>query len=510
VTAALLVVARPARADDEAATKPSYRVVVDRVEHEPASIGGTRLRVFVSALTLNGGRLDLSEPKSIKTLVGSSALDAPFALGTYAAAGGSTAIVVVVQATLDYAEVLPVITETLDQSVLATLDDATQVAVLPYGDAVGAGKLQPAKAASARVKQLTHDGSSGDPALLETIERALMMLKKAKAKPEGRGLRKMIVVISDGRDRAAERERVTRVGQRAAKEGVRIHSFAYSPTDQRRPLLLLGELSKRSLGTFRWLRGAKAESWTPAFVQLQDELAKQYVLTYFLSADEDPTGKKLKIAVQGRAETTSLNDAKVPAATCNGEACTGYCAGDACAVPRVAEGRGVLGWLLWIGGAIVGAIVLLGFIGYLMSKRTKPIPYPVGMQMPPGMQMPTPPAKPGKKAKAPKAPKGAPMPMAPAAIPHLMFLSGPRAGERVPLRHGFLVGKAPGCDLLLEDGYTSGHHAQFAVDQLGNTRLYDRGSTNGTFVNGVRVTESALEPGVTLRIGSTDFRFLAQ
>src|SRR5512139_3242059 len=164
VMAALIVVARPARADDDAATaKPSYRVVVDRVDHEPASITGTRMRVYVSALQLTGGRLDLSDVK-LKAVFGTSPIDAPYAMGTYAASGGSTAIVFVVQSTLDYAEVLPVIGETLDQSVLATLDDNTQVAVLPYGDAVGAGKLQSAKAASSRIKQLTNDGSSGDPA----------------------------------------------------------------------------------------------------------------------------------------------------------------------------------------------------------------------------------------------------------------------------------------------------------------------------------------------------------
>lgn len=83
-------------------------------------------------------------------------------------------------------------------------------------------------------------------------------------------------------------------------------------------------------------------------------------------------------------------------------------------------------------------------------------------------------------------------------------------GERIPLRHGFMVGNAPGCDIQISDGYTSGHHAQFGLDHLGNCRVFDRGSTNGTFVNGVRVTEQALGHGVTVRIGATDFRFLAQ
>ncbi|MDQ3370929.1 MAG: FHA domain-containing protein, partial [Myxococcota bacterium] len=91
----------------------------------------------------------------------------------------------------------------------------------------------------------------------------------------------------------------------------------------------------------------------------------------------------------------------------------------------------------------------------------------------------------------------------------LCILSGPRAGETLGLRHGFTIGKQPGCDLRIDDGYTSGHHAQIGMDHFGNCRLYDQGSTNGTFVNGVRVTEYVLEHGTTLRIGSTELRFLA-
>src|SRR5262249_17001731 len=106
-----------------------------------------------------------------------------------------------------------------------------------------------------------------DPALLDTLDRALGLLKKAKAKTEGRPLRKMIVVIGDGRDRSSDRERVTRLGKRALKDNVRIHTFAFSPADRRGPMLALGELSKQSLGTFRWVRGNGAESWVPAMQQ---------------------------------------------------------------------------------------------------------------------------------------------------------------------------------------------------------------------------------------------------
>jgi pSer/pThr/pTyr-binding forkhead associated (FHA) protein len=92
----------------------------------------------------------------------------------------------------------------------------------------------------------------------------------------------------------------------------------------------------------------------------------------------------------------------------------------------------------------------------------------------------------------------------------LYVLNGPLAGQRLPLRHGFLIGKAPGSDLLVEDGFASSQHAQIAMDAWGNCTLYDRGSTNGTFVNGVRVHEYALAHGVSVKIGSIELRFLAE
>ena len=125
---------------------------------------------------------------------------------------------------------------------------------MTYGETVGAAKLGTLKAARDKLRQLSVDGTVADPALLDTLDRALRLLKTAKTEPPGRPLRKMIVVIGDGRDRSNDRDRVTALGKRAGKDGVRIHSFAYAPTDVRRPLLLLGELSKRSFGTFRWLR----------------------------------------------------------------------------------------------------------------------------------------------------------------------------------------------------------------------------------------------------------------
>ncbi len=128
--------------------------------------------------------------------------------------------------------------------------------------------------------------------------------------------------------------------------------------------------------------------------------------------------------------------------------------------------------------------------------------------VPPGAAPPAKPSRWRSKPKAPPQPVAAPPP--PATGPALLVLTGPRAGQRIPLQNGFTIGKAPNSSLVLDDGYTSTHHAQVGMDPFGNCRLYDRNSTNGTFVNGVRVTEVVLDHGMSVRVGSTELRFLAQ
>lgn len=499
VVAALLFTR--ARADDN-------RIVIDRIDHEPSALGGGRVRVFVSAHSMLGAMLDLTGEKAVKLQAGGSEIKAPFAVGRYAETDAQTAIVVVVEATQPFAEVLPTILDGLDTQLFAALDErTTQLAVLAYGEAVHAAKLQPIKQARGKLGAVQNDGSASEPLLVEAIERALALLKKAQGTPEGVPLRKMIIVVGGGRDLANDRERVTRLGTRAAKEGVRIHALAYAPDKIRKPLFALGELSKKSFGTFRWVRQPEADSWKPHFLQLRDEINQQYVLTYFPATDTDLSGRKVRVVTTAG---TSLNELKIPESTCAGVACAAgqYCTGTACVLPKAGGGRGVFGWILLIGGIVVGIILLLAVAGFVITKRQQ-------AQVPLDPDALIAAAEARVKSKPPKSVPPASLPSqppvaAPANGPRLHVMSGPRSGEEIALRHGFLVGKQPGCDLLIDDGYTSSQHAQFGVDQFGNTRLYDRNSTNGTYVNGVRVTEYVLEHGMTIRIGSTDLRFLAQ
>jgi hypothetical protein len=70
------------------------------------------------------------------------------------------------------------------------------------------------------------------------------------------------------------------------------------------------------------------------------------------------------------------------------------------------------------------------------------------------------------------------------------------------------IGRGPTNDIPLEgDEYASARHARIEARDDG-TFVDDVGSTNGTFVNGIRLTqERKLVPGDVIRIGETDLRF---
>jgi hypothetical protein len=70
------------------------------------------------------------------------------------------------------------------------------------------------------------------------------------------------------------------------------------------------------------------------------------------------------------------------------------------------------------------------------------------------------------------------------------------------------VGRAPDCEVVLVDAKVSRHHAE--IRPRGDEFvLVDQGSTNGTRVNGVGVTEQTLRDGDDLGFGNTHLRFEA-
>ncbi|GFP23256.1 hypothetical protein HKBW3S44_01115 [Candidatus Hakubella thermalkaliphila] len=95
--------------------------------------------------------------------------------------------------------------------------------------------------------------------------------------------------------------------------------------------------------------------------------------------------------------------------------------------------------------------------------------------------------------------------------PGIIILKDPegRRGEIFSVRDLMIIGRNPECHLPLADAYASSQHARIFF-QDGGIFIEDLDSTNGTFVNGIRVSDpSALEDGAQIQIGQTILEFKA-
>ena len=89
----------------------------------------------------------------------------------------------------------------------------------------------------------------------------------------------------------------------------------------------------------------------------------------------------------------------------------------------------------------------------------------------------------------------------------LAVVSGPDAGKTAEMESSWIrVGASDDCDLVLADNRVSGSHFEIQLDDTGY-RLRDLGSTNGTFVSGLRVGEIYLNPNTVISVGDSRIRF---
>ncbi len=77
------------------------------------------------------------------------------------------------------------------------------------------------------------------------------------------------------------------------------------------------------------------------------------------------------------------------------------------------------------------------------------------------------------------------------------------SGKRIPVTSATVLGRSEDADVVIDDPYASDFHVRVGLNE-GDLVAQDLGSTNGTYVNGRRVTvPTTLAKGDALQIGKT-------
>jgi len=85
----------------------------------------------------------------------------------------------------------------------------------------------------------------------------------------------------------------------------------------------------------------------------------------------------------------------------------------------------------------------------------------------------------------------------------IRITGGPAAGQQIDVGQELQIGRSAGAEGRLgDDPEISRQHARFSRNQQGQLVVEDLGSTNGTYVNGARISgQQALNPGDTVQLG---------
>lgn len=87
----------------------------------------------------------------------------------------------------------------------------------------------------------------------------------------------------------------------------------------------------------------------------------------------------------------------------------------------------------------------------------------------------------------------------------IRFLNGKLAGQEIPLQEGdYILGRGEDCQITVPDEGISKKHAKLIVDQQG-VFIRDLNSSNGTFLNGVKIQESDIQQKDKISVCKTTF-----
>ena len=253
------------------ASKP--RIRIERIDRSQCVSGGL-LQIYAVEHELEG-KLRRRPPAEFQLMEGAALLAKRVArVVSFSKSGRPLVVAVVAQTTPSYESALPALRRGLGQ-LFEHLPPSARFTLFGYSWEVE--RLGTALAAAGAREALSRlesgESDNVDRSLLGALRSALQAVGRAPALA-----RRIVIVISDGIDRLGTPMTFRRLGERALKEGAAIFSLAYTPIDERGPLLNLGELSKRSQGWLRWARSAS--ELEARLAELGDELSGLSILSF--------------------------------------------------------------------------------------------------------------------------------------------------------------------------------------------------------------------------------------
>ncbi len=446
---------------------------------DPAPLKEDQLRLYASVVELEGTVQENFSAGQFALKIDGKAVGKAEKLQTFAAAREEVDIALVVEGAVQYKRDMDRVKEAL-KDFLDEQPPQMKVSLITYGSELSRpSKPVSAPAMSNQLDNLEPDDDSGDVRMADALRLALAELKKLEpSDPSKVPPRRLIVLVSDGLNARMDRPTFRKLGEEAAHAGVPIHTIAFSPIDERGPLLNLGELSKRSNGTFRWAKSAS--DLKDQLDTLADEVRKQYVLTFKTSLSS--TEKHSFGLMCGNLKSNVLG----------GRGKFGFV---------VASSTG-LRWYWWtLIGLAVFCVFMFVLAGVRMKQRT-------ALAMAGGAPAPVRGAVVARPTPAKVVAAAAAGGQTRSGSVTLIAVSGPLAGQRLPLSDGITIGKGAGNTLVVAgDATVSTRHCEMRLEG-GWPVLQDLGSTNGTFVNGNRITApQRLRDGDLVRCGvDTQFK----
>lgn len=444
---------------------PRERCRLERV----LSLSGTSV-VLTDVASYEGQPLPMKTPSYFELMSNGFSFGSPIEVKELPA-DVETQVIVAVEVSALYEVILPLVHRSVP-AFIESLPTKSRVAVIRFGtEVLSPLSLLGKESAAQEVPGFSAD-EDGVVLLGKALRHAASLMRQGS--PDGvrrRAVRSILVLLASGENSVLEHAYFRDLGDELRLSGVAVFPIGFAPQRERiGNLLHLGELAKRTGGTFRW---AREPSEIPGALQ---SLSQQLHSTLALYFSED-----------ARSELLRASEAAARLQLRCGSEVSNVLDGNASSVVRSASVPSLVSSAVAVGVVIaMASLVAAGLLAWRVHAARRQ----------PKIQ--------GARPRDPSS--SAPQ------VPWLEPLHGVLDGRPLALQEEIILGSALSSDVvrIATDGAISSRHCSLSPQAAGVV-LTDINSQNGTLVNGRKITAPVvLQEDDVVTIGNfTGFRFHA-